>query len=78
MKVKVKGLNTNMKITLNDDKDLVAEIQAALKENGGFCPCRKTHDSTTFCMCQDFRDQVAAGIEGECHCGLYIAKKKEV
>ena len=77
MKVKIKGLNTNMKITLSEDKDLVAEIQTQMKENGGYCVCRREKTSDSKCMCKEFRDQIAAGIEGECHCGLYVAKKKE-
>ena len=28
-----------LKIILNPDKKLVAEIEAELNENGGYCPC---------------------------------------
>jgi hypothetical protein len=29
----------------------------------------KTDD--TKCMCKDFRDQIAQGLPGKCHCELY-------
>ena len=55
-------------IKLNPDKELVSEIRAALKNNGGYCPCRIEHTEDTKCMCKEFREQKS----GECHCGLYI------
>lgn len=56
-----------MAIKVSDDKELVQEIRAKLKENDGYCPCcvQKTED--TKCMCKEFREQES----GECHCGLY-------
>lgn len=60
-----------MKIVLNDDEELVAEIKKQLKEKDGYCPCRLEKTPDTKCMCKEFRDQVKRGEEGECHCGLY-------
>ncbi len=57
-----------MKIKVSEDKELVANIRAKLKENGGFCPCRLEQNEDTKCPCKDFREQ---GI-GECHCGLFL------
>lgn len=60
-----------MKIKVSEDKELVAEIRARLKENGGYCPCRISKTEENKCMCKEFREQA----EGECHCGLYIKVK---
>ena len=55
-------------IKLNDDESLVKEIQAKLRENDGFCPCKLVKNEDTKCMCKEFREQET----GECHCGLYV------
>ena len=58
-----------LKIRLNDDAELVAEIRAALAENNGLCPCQLPKpDGSTRCMCALFRAQNEPGL---CHCGLY-------
>ena len=57
-----------MKIFVSEDKEHVAEIRAALKENDGYCPCRLIKTPETKCPCQDFRAQTTPGL---CHCGLY-------
>lgn len=62
-----------MKIEINSDKDLVKEIRDKIKENNGHCACAIIKDDDTICMCKAFREQIANGITGECHCGLYIA-----
>ena len=56
-----------MRIKVSKDKELVANIRAKLKSNGGFCPCRLEHTEDTKCPCKEFREQES----GECHCGLY-------
>lgn len=58
-----------MKIILNPDKKLVAEINAELKENGGYCPCVLEQTPDTKCMCKAFREQ---DYPGECHCGKFV------
>lgn len=60
-----------MKIELNPDKSFVKEFRQAIKENEGYCPCRKEKTADTKCMCKEFREQE----EGTCHCGLYIKIK---
>lgn len=57
-----------MAIRLSDDKEHVELIKAALKENGGYCPCMTTKTPDTKCMCKEFREMKS----GTCHCGLYV------
>lgn len=64
-----------MKVELNPDKDYVKEIKKELKDNGGYCPCRLTKTKDTKCMCKEFKDQIANGVSGYCHCGLYHAEE---
>ena len=65
-----------MRIVLNPDKEHVEKMRAALKKNEGFCPCMFEKTDDTKCKCKEFRDQVEQGIEGPCHCGLWIARKE--
>lgn len=62
-----------MKIRVSDNKELVEEIHAQLKENGGYCPCKIEKTPDTKCMCKEFMDME----EGECHCGLYVKVKDD-
>ena len=61
----------SVKIITNSDSALVSRIKAALKENGGYCPCRLDRTDETKCMCKEFREQLAAEKKGLCHCELY-------
>ena len=61
-----------VKVKLNTDIDLVNKIKEKLKANDGYCPCVLTKRPEDKCMCKNFREQMSQGIEGECHCGLYI------
>ena len=61
-----------MKITINSNKELVAQIRAELKDNDNYCPCRLSKTPENKCMCKEFRDQIKTGTAGECHCGLYV------
>lgn len=60
-----------MTIKLNPDEEFVKEFKIALKENAGYCPCRKEKTPDTKCMCKEFREME----EGQCHCGLYIKSR---
>ena len=60
-----------MSVKYNDNETTVTKIKTALEKNGGYCPCRVKKTEDTICMCKEFRDQIAAGISGTCHCGLY-------
>lgn len=60
-----------LKIRLNPDKSMVESVCLALKENDGYCPCALFKTDDTKCMCKDFREQIAQGIPGKCHCELY-------
>ena len=64
----LKGL-AKMKIILNPDKEVVADVRNGLKRTGGYCPCRVARTPETKCICKEFREQTT---EGECYCGLYI------
>lgn len=44
------------------------EIEAAIIANDRYCICAIVKDSTTKCMCKEFRELEETGI---CHCGLY-------
>lgn len=57
----------------NDDVEFVKQMKAAIKKNGGYCPCKFEKNADTKCMCKEFREQK----EGMCHCGLYIKKNIE-
>ena len=47
-----------MKVTFNENKELVAKVQEGLKRTGGYCPCRLERTPDTKCMCKEFRDQI--------------------
>lgn len=57
-----------MTIKTNSNREIVDSVRAALKENGGYCPCSLVKDEEHKCMCKDFIEQ---GL-GPCHCGLYV------
>ena len=57
-----------LKITYNQDKQIVDKILDALDKNNGYCPCKLEKNNDTKCMCKEFKEQKA----GYCHCGLYI------
>ncbi len=64
------------KIRLNEDASVVAMIREGLKQNGGYCPCRRTKSEDTKCICKEFREQMAdPDFEGFCHCMLYYKEK---
>lgn len=64
-----------MKVIMNPNKVHADEMLKQLRLNGGFCPCALKKTDDTKCKCKEFRDQVEKGIEGMCHCELYIAIK---
>lgn len=57
-----------LKITYNQDRQIVDKILEELDKNNGYCPCKLEKNNDTKCMCKEFREQK----EGYCHCGLYI------
>lgn len=60
-----------IRVVTNSDKNLVKEIREKIKENNGHCACAIIFDEDNKCMCKEFREQIANGVVGECHCGLY-------
>lgn len=61
-----------MKIRVNEDKKLVEEIRAKLKDNQGYCPCKLVKTPDTKCICKEFLNQEYIG---PCHCGLYYKEE---
>ncbi|MBR2522440.1 MAG: hypothetical protein IKE61_04885 [Coriobacteriales bacterium] len=65
-----------MKIRLNENEKIVASIREGILKKGGYCPCRLQQIEENYCMCQEFRDQIAdPDFEGFCHCMLYYKEK---
>lgn len=65
-----------MKITYNENKQIVETIRRGLKEKDGYCPCRREKIEDNICMCKEFREQIAdPEFEGYCHCMLYYKQK---
>ena len=61
-----------MKITVNQDEDVVKTVREGLKRTVGYCPCRLEQTEDTKCMCKEFKEQIAdPNFEGFCHCMLY-------
>ena len=52
-----------------------SEIEEAIRANDGYCCCAIVKNQDTKCMCKDFREKIANGYIGECHCGLYISSE---
>ncbi|HAL18995.1 MAG TPA: ferredoxin thioredoxin reductase catalytic beta chain [Spirochaetaceae bacterium] len=65
-----------MKIIFNPDADFVAKMRESVIAKGGYCPCRLEKKEENYCMCQEFRNQIAdSEFEGFCHCRLYYKEK---
>jgi ferredoxin-thioredoxin reductase catalytic subunit len=65
-----------MKITFNENKEIVDTIKEGLKRTGGYCPCRLQRTEEYKCMCEEFKQQIAdPNFEGYCHCLLYYKHK---
>lgn len=66
-----------MKITENENKEIVKKVREGLERTGGYCPCRIQHTPENKCMCEEFRRQIAdPNFEGYCHCMLYFKSKR--
>ena len=66
----------DMKVRLNENKEMVDMVKEGLKARGGYCPCRREMTEDTKCMCKEFREQIAdPEFEGYCHCMLYYKEK---
>ncbi len=65
-----------MKVTYNEDENIVKMIKKGLEEKGGYCPCRLERTEDNKCICKEFRDQINdPDFEGYCHCRLYYKSK---
>lgn len=65
-----------MKISFNQNEDIVKVVKEGLKKTGGYCPCRTERSEDTKCMCKEFKQQIAdPEFEGYCHCLLYYKSK---
>ena len=67
-----------MKVTENENKEIVKKIREGLEKTGGYCPCRIQRTPENKCMCEEFREQIAdPEFEGFCHCMLYYKSRKK-
>lgn len=65
-----------MKITLNENEEIVKTVKEGLLRTGGYCPCVREQNKDTICMCKQFREQIKdPDFEGYCHCMLYYKSK---
>jgi len=64
-----------MRVIQNPDTEYANEIKKRLKMNNGYCPCTIKKTPDTKCRCKEFREQIARGEPGACHCGLWVAKE---
>lgn len=65
-----------MEILYNENEKIVNTIKEGLQRTGGYCPCRRDRTDDNWCMCKEFREQIAdPDFEGYCHCMLYYKKK---
>ena len=65
-----------MKIIFNENKEIVEKLRESLKRKDGYCPCRLQKIEENYCMCEEFRTQIAdPNFEGYCHCRLYYKQK---
>ncbi len=61
-----------MKVTLNENQEIVKLIKEGLEKKGGYCPCRLGKKEEYKCMCEEFKAQIEdPNFEGYCHCKLY-------
>ena len=65
-----------MKVTLNQNEEVVKTVKEGLERTGGYCHCRLERTDENKCMCKEFRDQIKdENFEGYCHCMLYYKSK---
>jgi ferredoxin-thioredoxin reductase catalytic subunit len=58
-----------LKIIPNPNKEVYETETKAVKESGGYCPCRLVHNQDTKCVCKDFKEQKT---EGLCYCERFM------
>ena len=65
-----------MKVYFNPDEKITNALRNAVKKKDGYCPCRLDKVEDNYCMCKEFRGQIAdPNFEGFCHCRLYYKEK---
>lgn len=61
---------------MNEDAEMVRKVREGILKREGFCPCRLEKHPDNYCVCKEFRDQIAdPEFEGFCHCRLYYKEK---
>ena len=60
-----------VRVILNEDKQLVAEIREKIVKNDGHCCCAIIFNDDNKCPCKNFREKIANKELGFCDCGLY-------
>lgn len=55
-----------------ENPQLTRNVLRGLSAKGGYCPCRLAKTPENFCICEEFRGQLAdENFHGPCHCRLY-------
>ena len=70
-------VKVNTKVIVTSDAERAKEIREKLKLNNGYCPCRLLKTEDNKCICREFKEQIARGELGSCHCGLYIVVESD-
>ena len=52
-----------MKVTENENKEIVKKIREGLEKTGGYCPCRIQRTPENKCMCEEFRRASKAALD---------------
>lgn len=61
-----------MLVSLNKDTKYVKNTRKLIEENGGHCINCSIKDSSTECVCQDFKDKLKdENFEGYCRCEIF-------
>ena len=56
-----------------DDSGIAGRVLDGLKRKEGYCPCRLPKNPEFFCICDEFKGQLAdPRFHGLCHCRLYL------
>lgn len=65
-----------MIIRMNEDPGHVERVRSGILKRGGYCPCKIDMIEENYCMCREFREQIAdPEFEGYCHCMLYYKER---
>lgn len=64
-------LKMEVKVILNEDKNLVIQVKEKIAKNKGHCCCAIIFTDDNKCPCKDFREKIKNKELGFCDCKLY-------